>query len=113
MPQRLVQSNEIVMRASMRPRRMRLGCRATPVVAADDVVASMRPRRMRLGCDPREDHQDFARSCFNEAEANAPRMRSLHTASMTMIQSFNEAEANAPRMQKMLATQNAACSKLQ
>ncbi|GEM_PF-4082872 len=53
---------------------------------------------MRLGCDPREDHQDFARSCFNEAEANAPRMRSLHTASMTMIQSFNEAEANAPRM---------------
>ena len=55
---------------------MRLGCRAP--VAWPDVrradVASMRPRRVRLGCADaaRTQPEDVRR--FNEAEARAPRM---------------------------------------
>jgi YspA, cpYpsA-related SLOG family len=40
----------------------------------------------------------FARRCFNEAEAHAPRMRGAASPPSHEDPGFNEAEAHAPRM---------------
>ncbi len=40
----------------------------------DGVSASMRPRRMRLGCPAERVGPNQGYAGFNEAEANAPRM---------------------------------------
>ncbi|GEM_PF-2438018 len=53
---------------------------------------------MRLGCGVFFFFYPSAFSGFNEAEANAPRMRVTHTMAPHNNPSFNEAEANAPRM---------------
>jgi len=61
--------------ASMRPRRVRLGCRCEDVQLDSGWPASMRPRRVRLGCSQRAQASSSGKSrCFNEAEARAPRM---------------------------------------
>src|SRR5579885_3159262 len=88
----------------MRPRRMRLGCIGEVAMSIETTVASMRPRRMRLGCGVFFFFYPSAFSGFNEAEANAPRMRVTHTMAPHHNPSFNEAEANAPRMRDHSAT---------
>ena len=64
-----------VLSASMRPRRARLGWAARMFPVSFRVhKASMRPRRARLGwqrCCPRPPASGW---CFNEAEARTPRM---------------------------------------
>ena len=90
----------VLFRASMRPRRARLGCAASPLPSAATIncfneaearaprmpgaccarpsarnrIASMRPRRARLGCGPHSCDARIQRLRFNEAEARAPRM---------------------------------------
>jgi len=64
--------------ASMRPRRVRLGCRGSSDGDSRRAQASMRPRRVRLGCCPdRRRMSPSVRRRFNEAEARTPRMRRI------------------------------------
>src|SRR5947208_763592 len=83
MPAAKPDSNIAAMLASMRPRRVRLGCAVHDLVALLEVAASMRPRRVRLGCVTRSMPVILAITRFNEAEARAPRMQPpynpLHT----------------------------------
>ncbi len=53
---------------------MRLGCRRAQSVRACRAVASMRPRRVRLGCEAARRGRTPASARFNEAEARTPRM---------------------------------------
>ena len=109
--------------ASMRPRRVRLGCVHQRHLWRRMDQASMRPRRVRLGCGVEHWAGVATGDGFNEAEACAPRMpglrcldgRRLPRASMRPRRvrlgclrkpragyadrrCFNEAEACAPRM---------------
>jgi hypothetical protein len=58
--------------------------------------ASMRPRRVRLGYFSPIPWTRLIQRCFNEAEAGAPRMRPPHWAMSTRPTSFNEADGLAP-----------------
>ena len=61
--------------ASMRPRRVRLGCADVgDGNRGDRCSASMRPRRVRLGCGRFLTLTSACRHRFNEAEARTPRM---------------------------------------
>ncbi len=65
----------VAARASMRPRRARLGCSGNRPSLSSIGLASMRPRRARLGCAGNTARlPDDVSICFNEAEARAPRM---------------------------------------
>ncbi len=60
--------------------------------------ASMRPRRVRLGWGCPAPHVVVSAPSFNEAEARAPRMVHGLRSRLSNFQCFNEAEARAPRM---------------
>src|SRR5579883_3491375 len=60
--------------ASMRPRRVRLGCGRAARARPWNCGASMRPRRVRLGCPLPLTALPSPLTRFNEAEACAPRM---------------------------------------
>jgi len=63
------------------------------------LLASMRPRRVRLGCAVSVSVAVAAAVGFNEAEARAPRMpRGKNLRGRGINTCFNEAEARAPRM---------------
>ena len=64
------------------------------------MMASMRPRRVRLGCSSVIVILPVNQIGFNEAEARAPRMRPLLAHAGRLFRRFNEAEARAPRMQR-------------
>ena len=61
-------------------------------------AASMRPRRVRLGCAALDSTYLSVNPRFNEAEARAPRMPSAPLQAHRECRRFNEAEARAPRM---------------
>ncbi len=63
--------------------------------------ASMRPRRIRLGCLSKPENRPVRALSFNEAEAHTPRMQEQQHSADRHYRRFNEAEAHTPRMRNV------------
>ena len=87
---------ELMAMASMRPRRMRLGYIFEIFLKPSlEAPASMRPRRMRLGYRRRPHRSPPCAGGFNEAEAHAPR---IHFAQKSCAKGFGQASMRPRRM---------------